>query len=156
MKITVSVKSELALGNVCYQEFSGLKQVRNGKIIFHCRSCHLKNNKNHLMKNLPLSWSDKTACSMFHFSMSSYQNSSWASFLFLWLVLKTNNRRYLQTHRQNGAIELSTMGHSWLKKVTFIQRVFSQIPGWKVHEKLLSTLTLLLTQEILEMWIAEG
>lgn len=82
MKITVSVKSELALGNVFYQEFSSLKKLRNGKVIFHCRSSHLKTNKNHLMKNLRLSWSGNTVYSMFHFSMSSYQNSSWASFLF--------------------------------------------------------------------------
>lgn len=100
MKLTVSVKSELALGNVCYQEFSALKQVRNGKIIFHCRSRHLKNNKNHLMKNLPLSWSDKTACSMFHFRMSSYTNSSWASFLFCgWCSKQTTGNIFKHTDK---------------------------------------------------------
>lgn len=79
MKIAVSVKSELSLGNVCNQEFSSFKHVRNGST---SRSSHFKTNKNHWMKNLLLSWSDMTICSMFHFSMSSCQNSSWASFLF--------------------------------------------------------------------------
>lgn len=85
MKITVSVKSELSLGNLCNQEFSSLKQLRNGST---SGSSHLKTNKNHLMKNWLLSWSDITICSMFHFSMSSYQNSGWASFLFYGLCSK--------------------------------------------------------------------
>lgn len=64
MKITVSVKSKLVLGNVCYEECSNYKQIRNGKVILHCRSSHIKNNKNNLMKNLLLNWSDKTLCSI--------------------------------------------------------------------------------------------
>lgn len=53
-------------------------------------------------------------------------------------------------------MELFTVGNSWLKKITFIERLLSQMQGWKVHEELLNILTLPLTQEILEMWISEG
>lgn len=120
MKITVSVKSRQALGNVCYQEFSSLKQVRNGKIVFHCISIHPKTNKNHLMKNWLLSWSDTAACGTFHFSMSSYQNSSWASFLFYALCSKQTT---------NCTMELFTVGNSRLKKITFIERLLSQMHG---------------------------
>ena len=156
MKITISVKSELALGNVCYQEFSSLKQVRSGKIIFHCRSSHLKTNKNHLKKNLLLSWSDKTACSTFHFSMSSYQNSSGASLFFYGPCSKqTTGDIFIHTHKM-VLWNSSLWDISGSKKITFIQKVFSQIHGWKIHEELFNTVTLPLTQEILEMWIAEG